>query len=232
MACRRLWALVPQMVRGAGAAVRPAVRPVAPRVAPPCAAASGAAGFGRAAPVLRFPSLAALDARLPIAAGRLWGGAAGGEHRRALSAPAAETGRGPTSATVFAVAEIGGKQYKVTVDDSIVTENMVGRRVGKAKEARAAWCASRCFSGNTAPATPLARLASTPRPLPRDRSLPDSPGPAQRALTRWRCECSPGETVVFDKVMLVGDKGSTTGAVLRVPRCPGSGASLPAVPVR
>lgn len=38
-------------------------------------------------------------------------------------------------------------------------------------------------------------------------------------LTWWRA--SPGETVVFDKVMLVGDKDNTTGTVLCVPH-PGS----------
>ena len=48
---------------------------------------------------------------------------------RALSS--SPPGRAFTPATVFAVAEIGGKQYKVTVDDSVVTENMVGRRVGE-----------------------------------------------------------------------------------------------------
>jgi|LauGreDrversion2_3_1035106.scaffolds.fasta_scaffold244404_1 hypothetical protein len=37
-------------------------------------------------------------------------------------------------------------------------------------------------------------------------------------LTWWRA--SPGETVVFDKVMLVGDKDNTTGTVFCVPLLP------------
>jgi hypothetical protein len=161
------WGLVPPMVRGAGAAVRPAVRAVTSRVAPSCAAAAGATAYSRSAPVPRFPCLAGLGVRLPIVAGRLWARAASGEHRRALSAPAAELGRGPAPATVFAVAEIGGKQYKVTVDDSIVTENMVGRSVGERRlHCNSTFCICTSPVTNSAPC-----VHSAPLPLDTNCSL-------------------------------------------------------------
>jgi len=77
--------------------------------------------------------LGALNVRMPIAQMCVarWGAAGCGKARAMSSSPAAsEGGRVFTPATAFAVAEVGGKQYKVTVDDSIVTENMIGRQVG------------------------------------------------------------------------------------------------------
>ena len=93
-----------------------------------CPAARAALGTRRWAtlpPASAFPPLRAVAmSSLPAAAARFrWGGDAA---NRAMSSEAA----GFAPATVFAVAEIGGKQYKVTVNDSIVTENMIGRRVG------------------------------------------------------------------------------------------------------
>ena len=104
------------------ASFRAAPRPALPHASPP---SPRPAAFSQ----LRLASDLLLHALAPIVRG---GGAVCEEKRTmsSLSVPV-EAGRVFAPATVFAVAEVGGKQYKVTVDDSIVTENMVGRRVGK-----------------------------------------------------------------------------------------------------
>ena len=109
---------------------------------------------------------------------------------RAMSmAAAGGAGRGFSPAALFAVAEIGGKQYKVTVDDSIVTESMVGRRVGECKQGEK-----------------------------QGHERRDCEGARGRAARRADMAVNvTGETVVLDKVMLLGDKGNTTvGQVCRV----------------
>ena len=125
-ATKALWAVASSALRGRGAvaaadALCPAVRAA---MATPVGAADR--GVRAAALLLRSPPvpLGGLVSRLPIA--RWAEAAANGSAKRAMSSLAADA-----PASVFAVAEVGGKQYKVTVNDSIVTENMVGRRVGK-----------------------------------------------------------------------------------------------------
>lgn len=105
------------------ASFRAAPRPALPHASPP---RPRPAAFSQ----LRLASDSLLHTLAPIT-GR--GGGAVCEEKRTMSSLSVpvEAGRVFTPATVFAVALVGGKQYKVTVDDSIVTENMVGRRVGK-----------------------------------------------------------------------------------------------------
>jgi len=126
-AAKALWAVASTALRGRGAVA--AADALCPAVRVAMAAPGGAADRGaRAAPfLLRSPPapFGGLASRLPIV--RWAEAAANGSAKRAMSSLAADA----APASVFAVAEVGGKQYKVTVNDSIVTENMVGRRVGK-----------------------------------------------------------------------------------------------------
>ena len=118
-----LWAMVSSALRGRGAVAAvdglcPAARAVL--------ATRRVSTLPRATfplPPLRPLAVAGFSAARPTA---IWGADAVACANRAMSSQAA----GFTQANIFAVAEIGGKQYKVTVNDSIVTENMVGRRVG------------------------------------------------------------------------------------------------------